>query len=144
MTSKHLPQLFVPYLAVVDAFIHLEPYSIKLIKNFSSKEIEKFDTKHDKVALEIMKRKYDYFTYDDVLIWVVLQLQNTVKIWLPLSPTQLQQLDFAEDLQFGYTGNELSTILKMISASQREEEEDLVADSLEKVASFCFQYEALR
>ena len=64
----------------------------------------------------MLKRGYDQLLYDDVLVYVVLQLQNDVRIWIPLSPTQLQLPVYSDSIMFGFTGKEVSTILRLIES----------------------------
>ena len=64
----------------------------------------------------MLKRGYDQRLYDGVLVYVVLQLQNDVRIWIPLSPTQLQLPVYSDSIMFGFTGKEVSTILRLIES----------------------------
>ncbi|CAL6064264.1 Transmembrane_domain-containing protein [Hexamita inflata] len=139
------PILYIPYLSVEEAFIHLEPYKVKLQYQFQKQELEELDAKHNERAKEVLKRGYDLLQYQDVLVWIVLKLQNNVKIWLPLSPTQMQHSVFAKTAMFGFTGYEIATILYMISSQiQKQEGAEEKQAELGKIADFCQKYQNVR
>lgn len=106
------------------------------------------DAKNNERAREILKRGYDQLVYDDILVWVVLSLQNQVKIWLPLSPTQLQYEKFAKTAMFGFTGCEISTLIQMIISQQQNEdgneEQAAQLSRFQQIADFCYKYQQMR
>lgn len=111
---KTAPTVYFPYISIRDIDLHFEPYRVKLQYTFTNQELLQMDAKNNERARDILKRGYDQLVYDDVLVWIVLQLQNNVKLWLPLSPTQLQFDKFSKTAVFGFTGCEVSTLIQMI------------------------------
>ena len=141
------PLTYIPYLSVQDVYVHLEPYKAKLSYHFSVAELSMLDAMHNTRAKDVLKRGYDQLIYDDVLIYVVLQLQNKVKLWLPLSPTQLQYPVFSQTSMFGFTGYEVATIVQLIASQLIEEDEVVLCnkkEKLEKIAVFLRSYQDMR
>ncbi|KAH0571907.1 Transmembrane domain-containing protein [Spironucleus salmonicida] len=138
------PTVFVPYIAIRDAYVHLEPYSVRFQYNFNSQELMRLDAKNDVRARQVLKRKFDQEVLEDVLVYVVFVLETGLKIWVPLSPTQLQSPNVADSVLFGFLGQELAQVCGMAAAALLEEDEDKGSGTMQEISSFCIEYQRMR